>query len=128
MCFYLKILECVLPKNKDILLHKNKMLIKIRKLILCCSVAQSCLTLCDPMDCSTPGFPVLYYLLEFSQVHVHWVITANHLILCWPLILLPSIFPNIGVFSIELVLCIGWPKYWSFSVSLFIENSHRKFS
>ena len=43
----------------------------------CCSVAQSCLTLCDPMDCSTPGFPVLhYYLLEFAQTHVHWVSDA----------------------------------------------------
>ena len=39
----------------------------------CCSVAQSCATLCDPMDCSTPGFSVLHYLLEFAQTHVHWV-------------------------------------------------------
>ena len=39
----------------------------------CCSVTQSCLTLCDPMDCSTPGFPVLHYLPEFAQIHVQWV-------------------------------------------------------
>ena len=42
----------------------------------CCSVAQSCLTLCDPMDCSTPGLPVLHYLLEFAQTHVHWISDA----------------------------------------------------
>ena len=42
-----------------------------------CSVAQSCLTLCDPMDCSTPGFPVLHYLLEFAQIHVHWVTSLS---------------------------------------------------
>ena len=41
--------------------------------VSCCSVAQSYLTLCDPMDCSTPGFPVLHYLMEFAQTHVHWV-------------------------------------------------------
>ena len=46
---------------------------KSLRAICCCSVAQSCLTLCNPMDCSTPGFPVLHYLLEFTQTHVHWV-------------------------------------------------------
>ena len=69
------------------------------------------------MDCRTPGFPVLYYLLEFSQIHVHWVIPANHLLLRRPLILLPSIFPSIRVFSNESALCIRCPKYWSFSFS-----------
>ena len=44
-----------------------------KNVVCCCSVAQSCLTLCDPMDCNTPGFPVLLYLLEFAQTHVHWV-------------------------------------------------------
>ena len=59
----------------------------------CCSVTQSCLTLGNPMDCSTPGFPVLHCFLEFAQTHVHWVGDAtNHLILCCPLLLLPSIF------------------------------------
>ena len=48
----------------------------------CCSVAKSCLTLCDPMDCSTPGFPVLYYHPEFAQIHVHWVaVQPSHLLL-----------------------------------------------
>ena len=57
------------------------------------SVAQSCLTLCDPMDCSTLGFPVHHQLLELAQTHVHWAF--NHLILCHPLLLLPSMFPSI---------------------------------
>ena len=77
----------------------------------CCSVTQSCLTLCDPMDISTPGFPVCHYLLEFAQTY------AQHLILCCPLLLLPSIFPSIRVFSNESVLRIRWPEYWSFSIS-----------
>ena len=68
----------------------------------CCSVAKFCLTPCDPMDCSTPGFPVLHYLLHFAQTHVHWAVTSsNHLILCHHLLLLPSIFPRIRGFSSE---------------------------
>ena len=66
----------------------------------CCSVTQSCPTLCDPIDCSTPGFPVLHHFLEFAQVHVHLIgdaIQPSHP-LC-PLLLLPSIFPSIRVFS-----------------------------
>ena len=70
------------------------------------------------MDCSRPGFPVIHYLLEFAQTYVHWVSDAiNRLILCCPLILLPSIFPGVRVFSSELILHIRWPKYWSFSIS-----------
>ena len=86
----------------------------------CCSVAQLCLTPRNAMDCSMPDFPVLHCLLEFAQTHVHWVGDAiNHLILCCPLLLLPSIFPSIRVFSNELALHIRWPKYWSFSISPF---------
>ena len=70
-------------------------------------MAQSCLTLCDPMDCRTPGFPVLHYLLEFAQTHVHWVDDViQYLIICCPLLLLPSIFPSIRIFSNESVLHI----------------------
>ena len=70
------------------------------------------------MDCSTPGFPVLPYLLEFAQTHAHWIVMPpNHFILCCPLLLLPSVFPSIRVFSNELALCVRWPKYWSFSIS-----------
>ena len=70
------------------------------------------------MDCISPGFPVLHHLLELTQTHVHWVGDAtNHLILCRPLHLLPSIFPSIRVFSTESALRIRWPKYGSFSFS-----------
>ena len=70
------------------------------------------------MDCKIPGFPVFHYLLEFAQTHVHWVddaIQPSHLLL--PLLLLPSVFPSIKVFSNESALHIRWPKYWSFSIS-----------
>ena len=83
------------------------------------SVAQSCLTLCNPMDCSTPGLPVHHqsqHLLKL--ISVESVIPSNHLILCLPLLLPPSIFPSIRVFSNESVLHIRWPKYWSFSFSI----------
>ena len=85
----------------------------------CCSVARSCPTLCDPVDCSTPGFPVLHYLPELAQAHVHWVgdaIQQSH-----PLSSPSppaSVFPSIKVSSNKLTLCIRWPKYWSFSFSI----------
>ena len=88
-------------------------------------VTQSCPTLCDPMGCSTPGFPVHHQLPELTQTHVHWVgMPSNHLILCCPLLLLPSIFPSIRVFSIESVLRITWPKYWSFSFGISPSNEY----
>ena len=87
------------------------------------SVAQSYLTLRDPMDCSTPGLSVHHQLLEFTQTHVHRVRDAiNHLILCCPLLLPPSIFPTIRVFSNESVLCIRWPKYCSFGFNISPSN------
>ena len=67
------------------------------------------------MDCNMPGFPVHHKLTELAQVHVYWVSDA---ILCRPLLLLPSIFPTIRVFSNESALCIRWPKDWSFSFSI----------
>ena len=85
-------------------------------MICCCSAAQSCPTLCDPMDCSTRGFPVLHHVPKFAQTHES-VMPSNHLILCCPLLLLPSIFPSIRVFSNESALLIRWPEYCSFSVS-----------
>ena len=76
------------------------------------SVALLCLTLCDPMNCSMPGFPVRHQPMELTQTHVHWVGDAiQHFILCRPLLLLLSIFPSIRVFSNESVLRIRWPKY-----------------
>ena len=70
------------------------------------------------MDCSTPGFPVLHYLLEFAQSHVHRVddaIPPSHPLS--PPLLLQPIFPSISVFPSESALHIRWPKYWSFSIS-----------
>ena len=72
------------------------------------------------MDCSTPGFPVLHQLLELAQTHmsIESVMPSNHLVLCLPLLLLPSIFPTIRVFSNDSALHIRWLKYWSFSFSI----------
>ena len=89
-----------------------------------CSVTNSCLIICNPVDCSPPGFPVLHYLTEFTQNHSHWVDDAiQHLILCRFLVQLHSIFPCIRVFSNESALPISWPKYWSFSIRLSNEYS-----
>ena len=89
------------------------------------SVAQSCPTLCNPMDCSRPGFPVHHQLPEFTQAHVHWVSDAIQLSRpLSSLLLLPSIFPSIRVFSNESVLPIRWPKYWSFSFNISSSNEH----
>ena len=89
------------------------------------SVAQMCQTLCDPMHCSTPGFPVHHQLLEPAQTQVHQVDDAiQPSFLCHPLILLPSILPSIRVFSSESVLHIRWPKYWSFSFSISPSNEY----
>ena len=86
------------------------------------SVTQSCPTLCDPIDCSTPGFPVHHPLLELAQTHVHWVsdaIQPSHSLLS------PSPpFPSIRVFSNKSVLCIRWPKYWSFSFNISPSNEY----
>ena len=83
----------------------------------CCLVAQSCLTLCDPMDCSTRGFFVLHYLLEFIQTHIHWTesklisidpwVRFNRLILCHPLLLLPSTFSSIRSFPVSQLFASG---------------------
>ena len=80
-------------------------------------VVQSCLNLCHPMECSMPCFPVLHYLLEFAQTHIHWVsdaIQPSHLS---PPSVLALELSSIRVFSNESTLCIRWPKYWSFSFS-----------
>ena len=92
-----------------------------------CSVAHSGPSLCNPMDCSTPGFPVHHQLPELTQTHVHQVSdTIQHLILCHPLLLLPLIFPSIRVFSSESFLPIRWPKYWSFSFSISPSNEYSR--
>ena len=107
-------------------IHKFKRKIKIKagnnpnvsqQITQFSSVIQSCLTLCNPMDCSTAGFPVHRQLPEVTQTHVH-------LILCHPLLLLASIFPSIRVFSNESALHVRWPKHWSFSFSISPSNEY----
>ena len=83
------------------------------------SFIQSCPTLCDPINHSTPGLPVHHQPLESPKpMSIESVMPSNHLILYSPLLLLPSIFPSIRVFSDESALCIRWPKYWSFSFNI----------
>ena len=89
------------------------------------SVTQSCLTLCDPMDCSIQASLSItnsQSLLKFMSIEL--VMPSNHLILCHPLLLLPSIFPKIRVFSNESALRMRWPKYWSFSFTISPSNEH----
>ena len=89
------------------------------------SVAQSCPTLCNPMNCSTPGLPIHHQIPEFTQTHVHQVsdaIQPSHP-RC-PLLLLPPIPPSIRVFSNESTLHTKWPKYWSFSFSISPSNEN----
>ena len=86
------------------------------------SVAQSCLTLCDPMDCSTPGLPVHHQLPELLKLmSIESVMPSS---LCCTPLLPPSIFPSIRVFSNESVLRIRWPKYWSFSFGISLSNEY----
>ena len=96
-------------------------------LLLLCShlVAQLCLTLCNPMDCRCQ----VSLFLSLSQrllklMFIESMMPSNYLILCHPLLLLPSVFPSIRDFSSELVLQIRWPKYWSFSFSVSPSNEY----
>ena len=83
------------------------------------------MSLFDPMDCSMPGFPVHHQLPEPTQTHVHRIVMpSNHLILCCLPLLLLSIIPSIRVFSNESLLCIRWPKYWSFSFNISLSNEY----
>ena len=87
------------------------------------SVTQSCPTLCDPMNCSTPGLPVHRQLPDLLRLmSIESVMPSSHLILCRPLLLLPPIPPSIRVFSNELALHIRWPQYWSFRFNISPSN------
>ena len=104
----------------------------------CCSVAKSCATLCSPMDRSTPGFPVLYCLLDFAQTHAHWV--GDAISSCHPLLLLTWSFPKSWLFTwceeyLELQLqhqplnIQGWfPLGWTGLISLLFKRLSRVFS
>ena len=90
----------------------------------CCSVAQSCLNLCNHVDCSMTGFPVLYHLSELAQTHVHWVSYTTQppdpLLSTFP----ASVIPSIRIFSSDPALHIVWPKYWSFISSIHPSNEY----
>ena len=89
------------------------------------SVTQLCPTLCDPMNCSTPGLLSItnsWSLLKLMSIEL--VMPSKQLSLCCPLLLTPSILPSIRVFSSESVLRIKWPKYWSFSFSIIASNEY----
>ena len=89
------------------------------------SVAQSCLTLCDPLNRSTPGLPVHHQLPDFPKLmFIELVMPSSHLILCCPLLLLPPIPPSIRVFSSESTLRMRWPKYWNFCFNISPSNEH----
>ena len=103
-----------LPRSLSLVLHYHSPITEAAAAVA--KSLQLCPTLCDPTDCSTPGFPVHHQLLELAQNHVHRVSDAiYHLIFCCPLLLLPSIFPSISIFSNESVLRIRWLKYWTFT-------------
>ena len=96
------------------------------KLVMCLDVQLSRLvvSLCDPMDCSTQSLSITNYQSLLRLMSIKLVMPSNHLIFFHPLLLLPSIFPSIRVFSNELVLCIRWPKCWSFSFTISPSNEY----
>ena len=91
--------------------------------LLVANSLQSCPTLCDPMDCRLPC-PSLFSWSLLKLMSIESVLPSNHLILCFPLLFLPSVFPSIRVLSNEEGLCIRWPKYWSFGFSISPSNEY----
>ena len=97
----------------------------LRKVRVQFSLVQLRQSLCNLMACSTPGLPVYHQISEFTKLmSIESVTPSNHLILCCPLLLLPSIIPSIRVFSNESILHIRWPKYWSFSFNISPSNEY----
>ena len=93
----------------------------------CCSVAKSCLTVCNPLDSAhqaSLSFTISWSLLKLMSIES--VMPSDYLILCRLLLLLASIFPSIKVFSNELALYTRWPKYWSFSFGISPSNEHSR--
>ena len=100
--------------------HMSTQILGYKDCCCFCSVAQSCPTLCDPMDCAACQFS-LFATISWSLpklMSIASVMPSSHLILWWPLLLLPSIFPSIRDFSNESTVCIRWTWYWSFSFSI----------
>ena len=120
---YMRIDKIEFPYRRDPYLIIFTILVSC--FILFCSVDQSCPTLCHLVDYSTPGFSVFHHLLELDLTHMYWFSDAiQPCILCHSLLLLPSIFPSIRVFSNELVPWIRGPRYWSFSFSVSVTNGY----
>ena len=90
----------------------------------CCSVAQSCPTLCDPLSVAHQASLSFTISRLLKLMSVESLMPSNHLVLCCPLLLLPSIFPSIRIFSNESVLHIRWPRYWNFSFSISPPNEY----
>ena len=121
LCRLLLLLTSIFP---NIRVFSNESALRIRSDQIR-SVAESCPTLCDPINRSTPGLPVHHNYWSLLQLmSIELVMPSNRLIICRPLLLLPSIFPNIRVFSNESALCIRWPHYWSFSFNISPPNEY----
>ena len=128
VCIYIHIYTHIYNHTQDTHTYIYAHIYIMHMYAYCCSLPKSCLTLCDPMDCSTPGFPALLHLLAFAQTHVCWVLMSpNHLILCHPLLLLPSSFPVSGSSPMTWLFasaksCIGQSVGASTSASVFPLN------
>ena len=110
------------PSGKLTTFHNHRWM---RLLLIVVQSVKSYPTLCNPMDCSTPGFPDLHYSWSLLKlVSIESVMPPNHLIFCCPVLFLSSIFPSIRVFFGESALRIRWPKYWSFSFSTSPSNEY----
>ena len=108
----------------DLLKYLCKSLVKLHS-VQFSSVTQLCLTLCNPMNHSTPAsLSIANSQSPPKPMSIVSVMPSNHLILCCPLLLLPSILPSIRVFSSESAPHIRWPKYWSFSLNISPSNEH----
>ena len=112
--------ECLKRNGAAIIVNK-----RVWNAVQFSSVAQSCPTLRNPVNCSTPGLPVHHHLPEFTQtLSIKSVMPSSHLILCRPLLLLLPIPPSMRVFSNESTFCMRWPKCWSFSFSIIPSKEH----
>ena len=111
--------------SSELNFHDSPTLASIHDSVQFSSVAQSCPTLCHPMNHSTPGLPAITNSGSFLKLmSIELVMPSRCLILCQPLPLLLPIPPTIRDFSNESTLCIRWPKYWSFSFSISPSNEH----
>ena len=131
ICCFIYVVESEQSENRSILINGVAIwlyshvisLINLLFIQYQFSSVQSCL--CDPVNRSMPGLPVHHQLPEFTKLmSIESVMPSNHLVFCRPLLLPPSIFPSIRVFCKESVLCIRWPKYWSFNFSISPSNEY----